>query len=89
MTTHRITESTINLKEDEILSISEAAKRLGGLSVWTLRAWLSQGKLQGLKIGRRRVISLSELSGFVNSQQSLAASEPHIRAGETACMAAV
>ena len=35
---------------DELLSVQEAAKRLGGISTWTLHAWLSQGRLRRTKV---------------------------------------
>ena len=46
---------------DELLSIDEAARRLGGISKWTVHAWLSQGKLQRTKVGGRTMIRQSEL----------------------------
>jgi excisionase family DNA binding protein len=30
---------------DTLLSIEQAAQRLGGISKWTIHAWLSKGKL--------------------------------------------
>jgi excisionase family DNA binding protein len=46
---------------DELLSVQAAAARLGGLSKWTLYAWLSQGKLTRVKIGGRTMIRASDL----------------------------
>ena len=46
---------------DTLLSIDEAAKRLGGLSKYTIQAWLSQGKLRRTKVGSRTMIRESEL----------------------------
>ena len=46
---------------DELLSIEEAARRLGGLSKHTIHAWLSQGKLMRTKVGSRTMIRASEL----------------------------
>lgn len=46
---------------ERLLSVSEAAKALGGLSKWTVHAWLSQGKLQRTKVGGRTMIRESEL----------------------------
>jgi len=34
---------------EQLLSVAEAAKRLGGISKWTLHAWLSQGRIQRTK----------------------------------------
>ena len=46
---------------EALLSVEQAAARLGGLSKWTIYAWLSQGKLQRTKVGGRTMIRESEL----------------------------
>jgi excisionase family DNA binding protein len=51
--------------EDVLLSVPEAAKRLGGISKWTVHAWLSQGKLQRTKVGGRTMIRESELQKVI------------------------
>ena len=51
---------------DNLISVSEAAQRLGGLSKWTVHAWLSQGKLQRTKVGSRTMIRESELQRVIN-----------------------
>jgi len=51
---------------DELLSVEEAARRLGGLSKYTIHAWLNKGKLQRTKVGSRTMIRESELIRFVN-----------------------
>jgi len=51
---------------DELLSVEEAARRLGGLSKWTIHCWLSQGKLQRTKVGGRTMIRSSELEKVIN-----------------------
>jgi len=50
---------------ENLLSVTEAAKRLGGISVWTVHAWLSQGRLQRTKVGRRTMIRESELQRVI------------------------
>jgi excisionase family DNA binding protein len=50
---------------EELLSIQEAARRLGGISKWTLYAWLSQGRLQRTKVGGRTMIRESELAKVI------------------------
>jgi excisionase family DNA binding protein len=50
---------------DELLSVPEAAKRLGGVSKWTIHAWLSQGRLQRTKVGGRTMIRESELAKMI------------------------
>jgi excisionase family DNA binding protein len=46
---------------DTLFSVEEAARRLGGVSKWTIHAWLSQGKLRRTKVGARTMIRESEL----------------------------
>jgi len=51
---------------DNLLSVEEAARRLGNISAWTIRAWLSRGKLLRTKIGRRTMIRESELQKVID-----------------------
>ena len=48
-----------------LLSVEEAARRLGGISKWTVHAWLSQGRLQRTKVGGRTMIRESELTRVI------------------------
>ena len=50
---------------DNLLSVSEAARRLGGISKWTVHAWLSQGRLRRTKVGSRTMIRESELEKII------------------------
>jgi excisionase family DNA binding protein len=50
---------------ETLLSVEEAARRLGGISKWTLHAWLSQGRLQRTKVGGRTMIRESELAKVI------------------------
>ncbi len=50
---------------DTLLSVEEAARRLGGISKWTIHAWLSQGKLERTKVGGRTMIRESELARVI------------------------
>src|SRR5580698_8345674 len=50
---------------DTLLSVDEAARRLGGISKWTVHAWLSQGRLQRAKVGGRTMIRESELAKVI------------------------
>lgn len=50
---------------DALLSVEEAARRLGGLSKNTIHAWLSQGKLQRTKVGGRTMIRESALERVI------------------------
>jgi excisionase family DNA binding protein len=51
--------------EDKLFSIQEAALYLGGISIWTVRAWLSQGRLQRTKVGGRTMVRRSELQKVI------------------------
>jgi excisionase family DNA binding protein len=50
---------------DVLMSVEQAAIRLGGVSKWTIYAWLSQGKLRRTKVGGRTMIRESELSKVI------------------------
>jgi len=50
---------------DRLLSIDEAAAKLGGLSKYTIHAWLSKGKLRRTKVGSRTMIRESELQRVI------------------------
>jgi excisionase family DNA binding protein len=50
---------------DALLSVDEAARRLGGLSKYTIHAWLSSGKLRRTKVGSRTMIRESELERVI------------------------
>jgi excisionase family DNA binding protein len=50
---------------DALLSVDEAARRLGGLSKYTIQAWLSSGKLRRTKVGSRTMIRESELERVI------------------------
>lgn len=58
------------LKEDELMSIEVSAKYLGGISIWTVRAWISQKRLAKTKVGRRTMIRRSELDNFIERENS-------------------
>jgi excisionase family DNA binding protein len=50
---------------DKLYSVDEAAKFLGGISKWTIHAWLSQGKMERTKVGGRTMIRESELAKVI------------------------
>lgn len=50
---------------DRLLSVGDAAIALGGISKWTVHAWLSQGKLKRTKVGGRTMIRESELQKVI------------------------
>lgn len=50
---------------DALLSVEQAAERLGGVSRWTVYSWMSQGRLRKTKVGSRVMIAESDLQAFV------------------------
>lgn len=50
---------------DQLLSVNEAARRLGGVSKYSIQAWLSQGRLPRTKVGARTMIRESDLRAFL------------------------
>lgn len=42
---------------------------LGGISEWTVRAWLSQGRLRRTKVGRRTMLKKDELNKVVREER--------------------
>ena len=51
---------------DALLSVEEAARKLGGLSKYTIHAWLSKGRLRRTKVGNRTMIRESDLQAFID-----------------------
>jgi len=58
-------DAALERNMDELLSVEEAARRLGGLSKYTIHAWLSSGKLRRTKVGSRTMIRESELQRVI------------------------
>jgi excisionase family DNA binding protein len=50
---------------EALYSVEDAAKLLGGISKWTVHAWLSKGRLQRTKVGGRTMIRESELTRMI------------------------
>jgi excisionase family DNA binding protein len=70
-------------KSDRLYSVEDAAQYLGGLSKYTIHAWLSSGKLRRTKVGARTMIRESDLQSFIAScneeppaKRNVALSEP-------------
>jgi len=51
---------------EKLFSVEEAALKLGGLSKYTIHAWLSSGKLRRTKVGSRTMIRESELNRVID-----------------------
>jgi excisionase family DNA binding protein len=54
------------MNADALLSVEQVAARLGGISKWTVYAWLSQGRLQRTKVGGRTMVRESELAKVID-----------------------
>ena len=50
---------------ERLLTVGEAAQALGGISKYTVQAWLSSGKLQRTKVGSRTMIRESALEAVL------------------------
>lgn len=51
-----------------LLSLKEAARVLG-ISPWTVRRFIAQGRLQPVQIGRRVLLEQSALDAFVEANR--------------------
>ena len=49
---------------DKLLSVEQTADLLG-VSKWTIRAWIAQGKLKSAKLGSRRLVPQSEVERVI------------------------
>jgi len=59
---------------ERLYSVPDAALFLGGISKWTVHAWLSQGRLQRVKVGSRTMIRESELVKLIEDGSKPSAS---------------
>jgi excisionase family DNA binding protein len=48
-----------------LMSVEQAAERLGGISKWSVYAWLSKGRLRRTKVGSRTMIRESDIQAFL------------------------
>jgi excisionase family DNA binding protein len=64
------------LLKDELLSVKRTTEELGGVSKWTIYAWLSQGKLRRTKVGSRTMIRRSELQRVIHEAPPSRPSDP-------------
>ena len=64
----------VEVAMEKLFSVTQVADLLGGISPWTIRAWLSKGILRRTKVGGRTMVSEGELERFL-TQSNLAATE--------------
>jgi len=57
---------------DELISVSEFGRRLGGISTGTVHNWLSQGKfgLERVKVGSRTMVRASDVSRVIGDKSA-------------------
>ena len=60
---------------ENLYSVQAAAQKLGGLSKWTIYAYLSSGKLKRTKVGSGTMIRESELLALVHDETDAEAAE--------------
>ena len=58
------------MNEGRLYSVQDAAAFLGGISKWTVHAWLAKGRLRRTKVGSRTMIRESDLLAFIASCNS-------------------
>jgi excisionase family DNA binding protein len=56
------------MQSNTLHSVQSAADYLGGISIWTIYAWLSAGKIRRTKVGRRTMIRQSELDRIARDE---------------------
>lgn len=64
------------MSDDVLFSIPATAKRLGGISTWTVRAWLHQGRMRKTKVGGRTMVAESEILRFLDSCSKESGQQP-------------
>jgi excisionase family DNA binding protein len=62
-----------------LLSVSEAARILG-VSIWTLRQWLSQRRIAMIKVGRLTKLTMRDIFEFIERNRKEALSFDRERA---------
>jgi excisionase family DNA binding protein len=60
----------------KLYSVEDAAVFLGGISKWTVHAWLAKGKLRRTKVGSRTMIRERDLEAFIAECNAEAPSVP-------------
>jgi excisionase family DNA binding protein len=64
------------MADDKLYSVEAAAEWLGGVSIWTVRSWLSQGRLRRVKVGRRTMIRESQLNKLIKDNDASEDQQP-------------
>ena len=59
----------------DAVSVSEARKRLGGISNAVFYRLINEDQLRTFKVGRRRLVSSDAIRDFIRDRESAAASD--------------
>ena len=62
-------KTTSEISRDRLHSVDSAAALLGGVASSTIRAWLTQGRLTRVKIGRLTRVRESELLALISTNE--------------------
>jgi hypothetical protein len=57
-----------SVESDPLYSVNDSAQFLGGISPWTIRAWITRGLIMRTKVGGRTFIRESELRGMIRDE---------------------
>lgn len=55
------------MEAGKLYTVEGAAEYLGGISKWTVHAWLAKGKLRRTKVGSRTMVRECDLQAFLAS----------------------
>jgi excisionase family DNA binding protein len=58
-----------SVRDDRLHSVESAAEFLGGVASSTIRAWITQGLLTRIKIGRLTRVRESELRALIRTEE--------------------
>ncbi len=65
----------MEVKQRDALSVVEARERLGGISNAVFYQLVNAGELRTFTIGRRRLVSQSAITEFINRREGVAAGQ--------------
>jgi len=63
-----------------LIGVRQAADAVG-LSHWTIRQYIREGKIQGVKIGKRILVEPAELQRLVDEGRRRSSQKEHVHAG--------
>jgi excisionase family DNA binding protein len=60
----RVKNEILNIEDERLAPIPEAAHRWG-VSIWTVRDWIQNGKIASHKLGGRRLVPVMEIERLI------------------------